>query len=774
MSELEALKRISAYIAENKINSTLKPETDMVDKENQIQDINDSSTTKAETSKEDVDNQHFDCIYNDEPLGFEKDPMAPKKMQPQDPLEEIDPGKEGDKRPTFISVNIYPELRSQAGDFLGFVVHKNGIEVNQSKTKAIMDIKPPSTKKELQSLLGKINFLRRFISNLSGKTKAFSPLLQMKNEDFIWQSQHQEAFDRIKEYLTKPPILAPPVRSRPMRLYIAVSESTIGSMLVQENEKGVERPVYYLIRMLNDPETRYSDIEKLCLCLYFSCMKLKQYIKPVDVYVSLHSDIIKHMLSKPILHSLIGKWALALIEYSLTYAPLKAMKGQVVADFLVDHSMVEIPKNYVDLAPWKLYFDGSSHKYGTGIGGIIISPDGIPAEFKYSIAGMCTNNEAEYEALITGLELLLELGARNVEIMGDSELVVKQVSKEYKCVKENLIMYLVVANRLLRRFKSANIRHIPRQENQEANDLAQEVSRYKRGGDEEPIQKTPEGVLLKCLGESKAYLAVLNVHSGACGAHQVGNKMKCTLMRSGVYWPSMLKDFIEFTKGCQECHMHGGIQHVPASELHAIVMPWLFRGWALDVIGEIKPASSKQQRYILVGIDYFTKWVEAIALRNVDQEAVIDFIQDHIICRFGIPETITTDQGTVFTGKKMQEFAQEVDIKLLTSTPYYAQENGQVEAANKVIINLIKKYVGKKPKTWHHSLSQALWACRTSPKEATGTTPFRLTYGHDVVLPVEVYVQSVRIQRQHEIPFEDYWSMMRDELVDLDEERMLV
>ncbi|XP_050878616.1 uncharacterized protein LOC127082420 [Lathyrus oleraceus] len=103
------------------------------------------------------------------------------------------------------------------------------------------------------------------------------------------------------------------------------------------------------------------------------------------------------------------------------------MKGQVVADFLVDHSMVEMAQNYVDIVPWRLYFDGSRHKHGSGIGGVIISPDGIPVEFKYRIEGVCTNNEAEYESLITGLELLLELGARNVEIMGDSELVTKQI-----------------------------------------------------------------------------------------------------------------------------------------------------------------------------------------------------------------------------------------------------------------------------------------------------------------------------------------------------------
>ena len=103
------------------------------------------------------------------------------------------------------------------------------------------------------------------------------------------------------------------------------------------------------------------------MCLYFSYVKLKQYIKTVDVYVSSHFDIIKHMLSKPILHSRIGNWDLALTEYSLTYMPLKAIKGKIGADFLVDHSMVSMPKNNMDVVPWKLYFDGSSHKNGAGI-----------------------------------------------------------------------------------------------------------------------------------------------------------------------------------------------------------------------------------------------------------------------------------------------------------------------------------------------------------------------------------------------------------------------
>jgi len=153
------------------------------------------------------------------------------------------------------------------------------------------------------------------------------------------------------------------------------------------------------------------------------------------------------------------------------------------------------------------------------------------------------------------------------------------------------------------------------------------------------------------------------------------------------------------------------------------------------------------------------------------QNEVINFIEKYIVYRFGIPETITTDQGSVLTGQKMVKFVEDTGFKLLTSTPYYAQANGQVEAANKSLISIIKRKAKGKPKNWHEFLGEALWACRTSPKESTNTTPFRLTFGHDAVLPVEILLQSTRIYRQFEIPTNHYWNMMLDELVDLDEER---
>lgn len=226
-------------------------------------------------------------------------------------------------------------------------------------------------------------------------------------------------------------------------------------------------------------ETTYNAIKKLCLCIYISCTKLKHYIKLVDVYVYSHFGGIKHMLSKPILHSRIGKWALALTEYPLTYCPLKEIKGQIIADFIVDHSVVEAIEGYVETRHVKLYYNGSRHKYGIGVRVFIISSEDIPTKFKFRIEGICSNNEALYEALIIGLQILLDLGARDVDIKGDSKLVVRQLKKKYKCIIDNLMVYFVMDNSLLKHFDHVSINHIPRLENQEANDLAQIASSYK-------------------------------------------------------------------------------------------------------------------------------------------------------------------------------------------------------------------------------------------------------------------------------------------------------
>ena len=127
------------------------------------------------------------------------------------------------------------------GNFLGFLVHQRGIEIDKNKTKVILEAKPPTCKKELQRFLGQLNFLRRFVSNLAGKVQVFSELLKLKAEDeFQWSQKHQQAFQMIKEYLTRPPVLNPPIKNKALKLYISAAERSIGSLLAQDNEEGKE------------------------------------------------------------------------------------------------------------------------------------------------------------------------------------------------------------------------------------------------------------------------------------------------------------------------------------------------------------------------------------------------------------------------------------------------------------------------------------------------------------------------------------------------------
>jgi hypothetical protein len=286
---------------------------------------------------------------------------------------------------------------------------------------------------------------------------------------------------------------------------------------------------------------------------------------------------------------------------------------------------------------------------------------------------------------------------------------------------------------------------------------------------DELYRRRVNDVLLKCLGPGDAILAMAEVHEGICGTHQSAPKMKWLLRRSGFYWPNMIADCFKYYKGCQVCQKFDDLQLVPAAELHPIIKPWPFRGWGLDFIGEIHPSSSKGHRFVLVATDYFTKWTEVVALKNMTHRKVIKFITKHIIHRFGIPGTFTTNQGASFMSKEVGEFAESYRIKLLNSSLYYAPANGQAESSNRT---LIKKNIYDNPKYWHKILFEALWANRISKHRATKVSPFELVYGQEAVLPVEINLNVVRIARQNGLTISDYYNLMMDSIDKVTDKRV--
>jgi hypothetical protein len=413
--------------------------------------------------------------------------------------------------------------------------------------------------------------------------------------------------------------------------------------------------------------------------------------------------------------------------------------------------------------------------------------------------------------LLNGLDMLVAMKVEDVEIFSDSQLIVQQVNDTSQCLDSELNKNQEECLRLLAQLKNFSINHISREDNAQANESAQQASGYvvKRGkfwvkgrptkGDVFAIQRhdngsangnvledkdwrkiiircikepneirdrkvwwqslrytliddvlyhqTITGVLLNCLSEEEAKIAMGEVHEDMCGTHQSAYKMRWTLRREGMYCSNMLKECFEYFRGYEGCKF-GKIQIAPASMLHPMVKPWPFRGWGLDFVGEIHPTSSKGHHFVLVATDYFTKWVEAVPLKNMTHREVIEFMLEHIVYRFGIPQTLTIDQGAAFMSHQFKDFVASLRIKLLNSSPYYAQANRQAEASNKRLIRLIKRKIEEKPRRWHEVLVEALWAYKVSKHGPIKVSLFELVYGQEAMLPVEVKLQAFRVALQ--------------------------
>jgi len=199
--------------------------------------------------------------------------------------------------------------------------------------------------------------------------------------------------------------------------------------------------------------------------------------------------------------------------------------------------------------------------------------------------------------------------------------------------------------------------------------------------------------------------------------------------------------------------------------------PWPFAAWGMDVIGPIEPPASNGHRFILVAIDYFTKWVEASTYKAVTKKVVADFVRNNIVCRFGIPESIITDNAANLNSDLMKETCERFKIAHRNSTVYRPQMNGAVEAANKNIKKILRKIVDSH-RQWHEKLPYALLGYRTTIRTSTGATPYMLVYGSEAVIPAEVEIPSLRIIQEVGLDDAEWIQSRHEQLMLIDEKRM--
>ncbi|PKI37274.1 hypothetical protein CRG98_042337 [Punica granatum] len=283
-----------------------------------------------------------------------------------------------------------PYIDILSGKLLGFVVSERGIEVDPDKVKAIKELPPPSSVREVRGFLGRLNYIARFIANLTDKCQPLFRLLR-KNAAIEWDEECQKAFDTIKAYLVQPPVLVPPTPGRPLILYLTVCRQSLGCMLGQEEESThTEHAIYYLSKKFTDEESNYPEIEKMCCALVWVMQRLRQYTLYHTIRLLSKADPLKYLLDSPSSMRNIAKWCCQLTEYDIEYVSRTSVKEQAIADHLAEFPIQDntpIDPNFPDEGilqvddegekpEWKMYFNGAVNSIGSGIGAVLISPDG--------------------------------------------------------------------------------------------------------------------------------------------------------------------------------------------------------------------------------------------------------------------------------------------------------------------------------------------------------------------------------------------------------------
>ncbi|KAI8547542.1 hypothetical protein RHMOL_Rhmol07G0204200 [Rhododendron molle] len=311
-------------------------------------------------------------------------------------------------------------------------------------------MKPPESKKGVRSFLGKVQFISTFIAKLTLTCEPMFVLLK-KDTPFVWSDKCQAAFMSIQKYLQNPPVLMLLVPGKPLILYLSVNPSSMGCLLAQEGDKGVEKAIYYLSKKMVGCEEHYTAPEKTCWALVWASKKLRHYMLAYPVKLISRMDPLKYLFEKSALTGKLAHWLLLLVEFDLEYVIRKSVKGRPVTEFLADNPVDgsedsdfvfpdEVVLTVVEDV-WTPYFDEAANQKGYRIGVLLITPDGshIPPAFKLNFD--VTNNQAEYEACVVGMEAALTLSVEKLEVIGDSNLVVSQANGDWKVREERLKLY---------------------------------------------------------------------------------------------------------------------------------------------------------------------------------------------------------------------------------------------------------------------------------------------------------------------------------------------
>ncbi|GJW03690.1 reverse transcriptase domain-containing protein [Tanacetum coccineum] len=366
--------------------------------------------------------------------------------------------------------------------------------------------------------------------------------------------------------------------------------------------------------------------------LVYAARRLRRYFQAHPIKVITDSPI-GQVLNNLEASVRLAKWAIELRAYGITYVPRVAIKGHVLAD-----TPTEIVYNRL--------VDGHHS----------IAPDDVEYSYVLRLNFSNSNNDAEYEALLAGLQIAKEMQVRDIYAFVDSKLVASQMEGSYEAKGERMIKYREKVLELAGAFNRFRITHIPRAENRKVDALSKLATVQ--------FDHLSKEVLVEVLNERSIEAQEVNV----------------VVEEEGPTWMTPIRDYLEI--------------HGIRADMISVTSAWPFMKCGMDIVGPL-PKGPGRVKYLIVAIDYFTKWMEAKPLATITGKQVVNFAYDNIVCKFGIPATIVIDNGTQFVNDPFKKWAEKLMIKLICTSVYHPQGNGAIERENKGLLRGIKTRLEK-------------------------------------------------------------------------------
>ncbi|GJZ78029.1 reverse transcriptase domain-containing protein [Tanacetum coccineum] len=520
----------------------------------------------------------------------------------------------------------------------------------------------------------------------------------MKKSDFHWTTKAEEAFKQMKQLIAELPMLMAPMEKEELMVYLAAASA----VLMTERE-AKQMPIYFISKALRGPELNYKSMEKLVLALLHASKYLKRYFQAHPIIV-ITDQPIQQILSRPEVVGRLQKWSIELGEYAIHYRPRVSVKGQILADFIVkrpeeDSSNTSMEEEEELPEPWIFFTDGSS----------------------------CTD---EYEALIAGLRIAEQMGVKNLQSNVDSRLVANQVNGTSENKKADA----------LSKIASTSFAHLGKQV------LVEELK-------EKSISEVELLTVVEEEGDTwmtpiYKYLAQETLQADMKKERAIKRKswwftVINVILYKKYFLGPWLRDARMLIRACRDCQVHKPIPRNPQQKLTPITSPWPFYKWGIDIAGPFSEGPGKV-KFLIVAMDYFIKWIEAKPVATITGNQIKKFVWDNIVCRFGLPGEIISDNGKQFRDDPFKDWCEKLCINQHFASVKHPQTNGLVERANRSLGEGIKARLEVRSKNWMEELPHVLWAHRTMIKSSNGDTPFSLTYGTEAVIPAEIGMPTIR------------------------------